>query len=185
MEKENVKTYLDYLDKEMTIMGIVSTFTVVTLGFSIDRLIFSDSKLPEIFKLWHSENIFCIIGLSSLLFAAVGFYRQRALLAWFYGQISLYLALGNDRKIEQLLYGADNWDSWIWYQVGFGFLYLAFGEIGLAIISTISPIIYNHQTLMSIGMALIWVLPYSIKIYSYWKYPEEDNAVKKYLSNFL
>ena len=36
MAKLDPKAYLDYLDKEMAIMGILSTFCVLTIGLTLN-----------------------------------------------------------------------------------------------------------------------------------------------------
>jgi hypothetical protein len=41
-KEDNLKTYLDYLDKEMTIMGILSSFCMLTMGFVAEKLFFPD-----------------------------------------------------------------------------------------------------------------------------------------------
>ncbi len=62
-KNENIKVYLDYLDKEMTIMGVLSTFCVFALGFSADKLLFQDTKILGAVNLWNSSYIYCLLGL--------------------------------------------------------------------------------------------------------------------------
>ncbi len=42
--KDGISTYLDYIDKEMTIMGILSSFCIISLGFATDKLVWPDKE---------------------------------------------------------------------------------------------------------------------------------------------
>jgi hypothetical protein len=122
-----VERYLTYLDKEMTIMGILSGFCVATLAASIKVFTSKDASAAQL--LWQVCPLPILFAHAMLLFAALAFYRQRSLLAWYYGQIALEdsgYSTGCD--LYQWLANADGWDTWINYQRGFWFLGGAFFE---------------------------------------------------------
>ena len=120
MESTDAKPYLDYLEKEMTIMGVLSAFCVGLVVLVVERLASADqhSVLTEV---WKNHSPALIAGCCFALVAALFFYRQRSLLAWYYGQIALCLAGKNptDRGLSGLLDDADSWKSWYHYQIGF------------------------------------------------------------------
>jgi hypothetical protein len=123
----NVERYLTYLDKEMTIMGILSGFCVATLAASIKVFTSKDASAAQL--LWQVCPLPILLAHAMLLFAALAFYRQRSLLAWYYGQIALEdsgYSTGCD--LYQWLANADGWDTWINHQRGFWFLAGAFFE---------------------------------------------------------
>lgn len=82
--------YLEYLDKEMTIMGILSIFCVAVVALALDRIGSADLGKQTLFTLlWRDQRLFVLLGSSCVAVAAVLFYIQRSALAWFYGQICL------------------------------------------------------------------------------------------------
>lgn len=116
----HVERYLGYLDKEMTIMGILSGFCIATLGLSIKVL----ADKPDLAsRLWSGCPVPFVLAHLMLLAAALSFYRQRSLLAWYYGQIALQdsgYSTGFD--LGRWLRDADGWDTWMNYQRGFWLL---------------------------------------------------------------
>ncbi len=167
--EDNLKVYLDYLDKEMTIMGILSTFCIITLGFVAEKLFYPDKD--SLYKFWNNVTLLCFTGLSGFLIAALSFYRQRSLLAWYYGQLSLYKAKGDDQEVTTLLEDSDAWYNWQWYQTGFGFLSVAFAELGAVCLSSVCPVISNHQALIGIGMLLACSVGTTFFVVAYSKIP--------------
>ena len=73
------------------------------------------------------------LGLTLLLLATLSFYRQRSLLAWYYGQMALEDS-GHitGQGLREWLQDADGWDTWMHYQRGFLLLAGAFGDLILA-----------------------------------------------------
>jgi len=67
------KPYLDYLDKEMTIMGILSAFSVAALGGVFTILTKADQIGPT---LWSGGSVFLVAGSAYCLIAASLFYKQ-------------------------------------------------------------------------------------------------------------
>lgn len=187
MAKESSNIYLDYLDKEMTIMGILSTFCVIVSGGALDRITGTENKFFEL--VWLSGSPYIILGSVFALLAALFFYLQRSLLAWYYGQISLCIAKKNEagvnknRKdknqdeysLEDWYAGADSWPTWIRYNAAFGFLILAFLEYGLGLISNKYSFINCHRFALAICPFLVMLPFYLFWFYLLVKFPNEDN----------
>jgi hypothetical protein len=74
-----VERYLKYLDKEMTIMGILSGFCVTVLALGIK--LWSGTDSPRVDHVVRAAPISLVLGALMLLLAALAFYRQRSLLA--------------------------------------------------------------------------------------------------------
>jgi hypothetical protein len=187
MSEKKTNIYLDYLDKEMTIMGILSTFCVLVSGGALDRL--SGKGNPYFEMVWQNGHSFVILGSLFALLAALCFYLQRSLLAWYFGQISLCLAKdapddsskSKDDKTEYE-YGiddwyadADSWPTWIRYNCGFGFLILAFIEYGFALIK--QPHFVDNKWFYLATPFLILLPFYLCWIWLLFKYRYEDNPV--------
>lgn len=103
--KETDKIYLDYLDKEMTIAGILSTFCIASLLVCINSFILP-GKDGQINIFWKESPWYCGLGLTGFLGAALSFYRQRSLLAYYYGQISLNMVRKRMKKWKGCLMNA-------------------------------------------------------------------------------
>ncbi len=121
---EGTKLYLDYLDKEMNIMGILSAFCTATVAFALKELLAADAD-KSLAKIWENSRCFVVIGSLLIFGAAAWFYRQRSDLAWYYGQISLTQAAPQviRFKLFEWLRDADSWKTWIPYRCGFFFLW--------------------------------------------------------------
>lgn len=151
---EQLKVYLDYIDKEMTIMGILSTFCILTMGVVSEKLLFPPRDGP-IFEIWKNTAILCETGIAGFLFAGLCFYILRSRLAWFYGELSLNQARENPLEVQKLLNDPAASYNWRWYQIGFGSLSLAFFELGLATTATFIPSIATHQLAFAGGAAVL------------------------------
>lgn len=129
------KTYLDYLDKEMSIMGVLCAFSVGVLALALDRILGND-KSTTLTSLWLNEPVHIIIGSILVLVSALMFYRQRSLLAWYYSQISLSLIEPNvtSVSVESWLRETNSWATWITYRIGWGCLTLAILTFVVAIV---------------------------------------------------
>jgi hypothetical protein len=130
----DAKTYLEYLDKEMTIMGILSAVAIAAPAGVLNALLGDKNTFKD--QLWSAgpffilgESVFCILS-------AALFYKERSLLAWYYGQMCLVESLADSTHIpEQLreyMRGADSWETWIPYSWGFTALVAGFVEYGSA-----------------------------------------------------
>ena len=130
------ESYLGYLDKEMNIMGILSVFCVLTVAGIASA--FKDAKLngdTVAAVLWTRGSIYFVCGCFCSLFAGLFFYRQRSLLAWYYGQICLSEISGQNGPLENWLAEADGWTTWRWYQAAFATLVAGFAEFSLGVLA--------------------------------------------------
>jgi hypothetical protein len=120
------KAYLEYLDKEMTIMGILSTFCVAAAALIIDRV--GSAEHNSFFgRLAVSHIVQVLIGSGLLMLAGLYFYLQRSTLAYFYGSICMSIArqYRQDSETGRWLIAVDSWATWLRYRLGFMFLTLA------------------------------------------------------------
>src|ERR1051326_1247283 len=124
------KPYLEYLDKEMTIMGVLAAFAVAVPGLAISQVAGTNSALRDI---WISYHGYFVLGSCALLVSALMFYRQRSLLAWYYGQICLTLSDYEAAGVtHDWLREADSWATWLYYRWAFGLLVFGFLQYGIA-----------------------------------------------------
>src|SRR6478609_344159 len=86
----NQSSYLDYLDKEMSIMGILSTFCVIVVAGTSKEILEADKGL--LCQMAASGFGYFMSGSVVIMVAAFLFYYQRSILAYHYGQISLFVA---------------------------------------------------------------------------------------------
>src|SRR5262245_49949496 len=80
--EDSVVRYGEYLDKEMTIMGLLSAFSVAVPAFVLDRT--AGAKPVEqlaLANLWSDDRPLLLAGSLALFLAALGFYLQRSHLA--------------------------------------------------------------------------------------------------------
>jgi uncharacterized oligopeptide transporter (OPT) family protein len=127
--------YCDYLDKEMTIMGLLSAFAVLVAGLVLDRTAAADpEKQATLAQLWSDQREFLGVGSIAFLLAALCFYLQRSLLAYYIGQLRFSKTMARYEKpsAKELLEDADSWATWIQYQTGFVLLALGFTMYGFA-----------------------------------------------------
>lgn len=121
-----IKVYLDYLDKEMTIMGILSTFCVAAAALVIDRV--SSAEHTYFFgRLATDHPVQVYIGSGFLLAAGLCFYLQRSRLAHFYGSICMSRVMPSVtewKSTERWLVEAYSWAPWLRYRIAFLFLIL-------------------------------------------------------------
>jgi len=130
------KEYLDYLDKEMSIMGILSTFCVAAVALAIDRVGNADLAKDTVFRrIWEQHSSYVLAGSGWLVLAAFCFYLQRSQLAYYYGGISLSIdnPEGHPWSTATWLAEADSWASWLRYRIGFMCLVLAFTSYAAAL----------------------------------------------------
>lgn len=173
---EDVKPYLDYLDKEMTIMGILSAFSVAASGLVIERAT-AAAKDTQLAQLWGSSRLYLVLGSGYLILAALFFYRQRSLLAFYYGQICLSMSPYRDEV--QTTYGglrdADSWATWLYYRWGFAFVTLGFLEYGIAFARTLVPVVAARTEFVTIyGPAVVVVAAFAVHaiVLSRYRYSE-------------
>ncbi len=120
--------YLGYLDKEMTIMGVLCAFSIALAGLATDHLL-AASQGSFYGDILHNVDgkICALTGSAMALIAGISFYLQRSLLAWYYGQMALEVSLKPPAEdVDRLLTEADGWGTWLRYQVGCTILSFAF-----------------------------------------------------------
>lgn len=70
--------FVDYLNTEMTIMGILSTFCILVLGGFINILSnISKDQAEWLRRFWPEQRAFLLFGCGMVLLSAFFFYRQR------------------------------------------------------------------------------------------------------------
>jgi hypothetical protein len=116
--------YLDYLDKEMTIMGVLSAFSVTVAGLSVTQTAGAE-ETSRMRPIWESNPELILVGAAASLVSGLLFYRQRSLLAWYYGQLVLSEIREDEGQPLKMLSEADGWTTWIQYRVAFAVLYFA------------------------------------------------------------
>jgi len=132
--------YLKYLDKEMTIMGILSAFSVIVPAVVLDRT-FGAPEMSLRTELWNSQSLPISLGSFALLIAALYFYRQRSDLAFYYGHIAISLTKSRypEAPTTKLIQGADRWSAWSHYYTAFFDLTMGFVWYSLAFLANQVP----------------------------------------------
>jgi hypothetical protein len=146
-QADATNAFLDYLDKEMTIMGILSTFCIAAAALVIDRVASADKA--SFFKSMladHPVQIF--VGSGLLIAAGLFFYLQRSHLAHLYGStcISMAAPSATEWTTDRWLVEAYTFATWLRYRIGFFLL-------------TMTAIVYAHaiyQQLCPAGDPYLW-----------------------------
>ena len=132
------KLYLENLDKQMTIQGILAGFAVAAAGGVFVHVLSSDQV--------HATPVAQIYGLAAIiaLFAAAGFFnQQRQDFAWLHGQLSyaiacnmLNLKLPDDTyDLENALGIGNSWSVWNSYRFALSFLCVCVVEGGIFVVA--------------------------------------------------
>jgi hypothetical protein len=142
------KPYLDYLDKEMTIEGILSAFCVAVGAVVFDRVLGAQAETASnlVKALQEFSYPYVLAAIIGLLTAALFFYLQRSTLAWLYGQLSLAVtremahgtAQTDSSSFIEGLDTGDSWSLWNRYKFGWSFLAVTAAEALLALLFSIS-----------------------------------------------
>jgi hypothetical protein len=135
------KVYLEYLDKEMTIMGVLSVFSVAAPAFILDRT-FGASPSTMGARLWFFQEPTVALATIAFLLAALFFYRQRSDLALWYGQIALSMTPSAYGKptTKEFIHDADRWSGWRQYYRAFACLTASVTMYALALYAD-----YSHM----------------------------------------
>ena len=158
------KAYLDYLDKEMDSLGVLSTFCVGFASLAIDRIVSNTDKAGLFQTLWR-DHIVAILGGSALLLAAAFiFYQQRAQLSYYYGGIAISLAVSpkpGEWRLKNWLIEADSWNTWLYYRIGIRTLALGLLVYAYAIyraVNSTAPPLYGMVALVFAAVAIqtVW-----------------------------
>jgi hypothetical protein len=148
---ELVKPYTEYLDKEMTIQGVLSAFCVAAAGLFANN-IFGAEKATVLRDLETMAYWYVIATIAALALAGFLFYAQRSLLALLLGQISLAVSRLADNRPKymgewsafQWMDDADSWKTWNRYIMGLACLAVAGLECLLALVGIRESWIGNH-----------------------------------------
>jgi hypothetical protein len=175
--------YLGYLDREMSIMGILSTFSVALAALAIERV--GSAQDRTVFRtVWDQSAIYVLVGSASALVGAAFFYKQRSLLAWYYGQITLCDALSTkaEDEIRKRLTDADAWDTWIPYHNAFGFLSFAFWPYSVALMRQVLPGLQGVSWAWTLVLPLLGlVVLLCVRAFVFWRYRLEDEPFAAFL----
>jgi hypothetical protein len=137
-DSEDVKIYLEYLDKEMTIMGVLSTFCVAAVALIIDKVNTADK--PDLYgELATMHPVQVYLGCALLLIAGLCFYLQRSRLAHYYSSICISI-VNKD---------ATEWDTKRWLTEVYTFYAWMRYRVGFQILALV-PIIFGHAVYQSI-----------------------------------
>lgn len=103
-------------------MGILSTFCVAVPSLILERL--TSAKDNELARIWTAGENYFWIGCGLLLVSAALFYKQRSLLAFYYGRIAFSgsppsFAHRPNLQHWQWRDWADAWTTWIPYHIAF------------------------------------------------------------------
>jgi hypothetical protein len=176
------KPYLEYLDKEMTIMGLLSGFAVAITSFATERILSADKGfLSQIAGVGRNH---VLAGAASALVAALFFYLQRSHLAWYYGQIALAQSRGTSSPspVEDWLTWSDGWDTWKYYQTGFSTLTLSLFYYAYAIAGALSSVAGSVTTLYSLWLPMLAMLIVeATRWHVLTKFPQEDRPFQKWV----
>jgi hypothetical protein len=139
--------YLDYLDKEMTIQGILSAFCVAVGAAAFDRILGVKKADASglVANLQYFSAPFVLAAIIALITAALFFYLQRSKLAWLHGQISLAVARdmqgiptpSDANSLEAGLSIGNSWALWNCYKFGMSFLVVTAAEAACALYAAI------------------------------------------------
>ena len=178
-----VSDYCDYLDKEMTIMGLLTAFAVAVPALVLDHVAGAKpSEQPTMHEMWQTEQV--VLAAGSLLFfsSALCFYLQRSALAYYLGQmrLSLTAAYYQTSPTQHWLERADYWSAWLSYNVAFALLILGFVLYGFALFA---PNLATQRPLTLIAALALPALIY-IVVNHYVKttYRDEDHPWRSFFS---
>ena len=169
------KPYLDYLDKEMTIEGILSAFCVAVGGVAFDRVlgVKADGASSLVGQLQNFSYPFVLAAIVGVVTAALFFYLQRSTLAWHYGEISFAVATelaggaGEAHAASALesLEDAHSWSAWNRYKFGWSFLAVTAVEILLALFCAVNRVnLSGHWVIASVPFVVAGIADLLISI---------------------
>lgn len=179
----DTKPYLEYLDKEMSIMGILSAVSVLAPGGILSSVLASDKGVTR--SIWDFGGLFIVAGSALCVVAALLFYKQRSRLAWFYGRICFCDAMEGSYapSLRRWIEDADSWATWWPYDVGFTFLivgfaqyfFTAFAYVALPGWSWLSIHIRAAEVFFSLASAAGLILAAPLQWYVLTRYPNSDH----------
>jgi hypothetical protein len=115
-QSESFRPYLKYLDKEMTIMGLLSSFSIAVIAGLLSTLKSLDEATLS-GAMWAKATGPLGTGIVLLLVAAYFFYLQRAHLAWHFGYITYQVARHQPKQamesLDELQGAKEEWRSYL------------------------------------------------------------------------
>jgi hypothetical protein len=191
----DTKPYLEYLDKEMTIMGILSAASIAAPAGILSTIVSKDGSLTT--ALWNAGPLFIVAASVLCVAAAFCFYKERSQLAWLYGQICLTEALNENEavhaRLREWLSQADSWESWWPYSWGFTFLVTGAVEYLFAFFFLLVPPRWSwlsaHVHLFKLccfhGCAVVAALTIVLQYYVLTRYKFNDDYWGEFRSDVL
>ena len=169
-------SFLEYLDKEMTIMGILSTFCVASVALVLDRIGGAEPTKNTLFsQIWCKEHSYVLLGTALTAAAGALFYMQRSAIAWYYGQITLSIESPklNGISTDEWYRDADSWATWIPYQSAFTSLCIGAGFFLLALLQVSGTLMVPVWVVWSVLVVSVVVQAVRLKIYQRHKYDDD------------
>jgi hypothetical protein len=159
------KAYLEYLDKEMTIMGILSVFAVAASALILDKTLGADLH-SEGHRLWTAQPALISLSAAALMLAALYFYRQRSALGFWYGQIviSMTARYHDVPATPALIHLTDRWSQWRHYFIAFGLITLAFSWSALVLLGWFVNL-WSWTWIVAASVLIAFVLYYRIRVF--------------------
>lgn len=118
--EDKAKNYLGYLEKEMIIMGILSAFCITAATFIFEKVVSAEKGYFAC--LWLAGAPYFWIASFLMLISSALFYKERSLLAFYYGRISLGtvpIPVKPNEDMNDWVDYADSWTTWIPYNSAF------------------------------------------------------------------
>lgn len=139
-----IQPCLDYLDKEMTIQGVLSGFSMAAAAAVFAAVMAAKDASAFVLSLQSKGAPYLEAGCAALVVAGALFYKERSDLAWLYSGFGLANAddsLCAERPkdswtVLECLDMFDSWHLWLWYRMGTACLGAAAVEFVLALVST-------------------------------------------------
>jgi hypothetical protein len=126
--------YLDFLDKEMSIMGILSAFSVAVVSLFLQQI--GTAKDNVFFqRIFQTGYWYVILGSVLVILAAGGFYYQRGKIAGYYGHIAKSVDFQLREQVREYIERADCLKPWVSYFIAFKSLYAGMVFYALALVS--------------------------------------------------
>ncbi len=166
-------------------MGILSTFCALVVGGVVGGVGSSQADFAK--DIWNNSWRFLLAGSFFVLFAALSFYSQRSLLAWYYGQICLCLETPtlseHDRTLRAWLSEADSYSAWFRYTAGFALLSVGFFEYAMALVNLKWRVQHVLWFILAPFVLATLVLLPTFLIQK--KYDKEDDVWSKFWKDWL
>lgn len=185
MVKERIEVYLEYLDKESNIMGILSSFCVLAAGIVVERVLSADAGYLK--RIADQSNVFVLVGAGLMLYAGVRYYRQRSQIAWYYGQISRAVVEQRNNVALKLVAETDTRGAWRYNNGAHTIIATAFLEFILSVLTveTQNNFLLQQKDVLALGLiaipivTLLWI-NFDAKVLEP-KYADSDFPVREYI----